>query len=141
MYKKLAPMFLVDDVDKAVSFYQEVFGTRLRHSLPDAPPFEWVSILLEDMEIMFWKKEAAQKEYPDVSVTSEEPGNLIVYVYVEDVDQLYERVKDKVTVLMEPKDQFYGIREFTIRDCFGFIWTFAEIRVEGRSEGQAFAQK
>jgi len=128
MYKKVAPMFLVDDVDKAVSFYQEVFGARLRHSLPDAPPFEWVSLLLEETEIMFWKNDAAQKEYPDAALISHKPGNVIVYVYVEEIDKLYERIQDKVTVVMEPKDQSYGIREFTIRDPFGFIWTFAQIK-------------
>ena len=61
MYRKVAPMFLVDDVDKAVRLYQEVFEAKLQHSLPDKPPFEWVSLLLENTEIMFWKKEAAQK--------------------------------------------------------------------------------
>ena len=60
MYRKVAPMFLVDDVDKSVRLYQDVFGAKLQHSLPDKPPFEWVSLLLEQTEIMFWKKEAAQ---------------------------------------------------------------------------------
>ena len=46
---------------------------------------------------------------------------------VEDIDKLYEHVKDEVTVVMKPKDQFYGIREFTIRDPFDFVWTFAQI--------------
>jgi uncharacterized glyoxalase superfamily protein PhnB len=29
---------------------------------------------------------------------------------------------------MEPKDQFYGIREFTVRDPWGSVLTFAEIK-------------
>lgn len=57
MYRNIAPMFLVDDVDKAVAFYKDVFGAKLQHSLPDKPQFEWVSILLEQTEIMFWKKD------------------------------------------------------------------------------------
>jgi len=128
MYKKVAPMFLVDDVDKAMGFYKDVFGARLQYSLPDKPPFEWVSLLLEETEIMFWKKEAAQKEYPDASLISDKQGNVIIYVYVEDIDKLYERIKDNVTVIMKPKDQFYGIREFTVQDPFDFIWTFAQVR-------------
>jgi uncharacterized glyoxalase superfamily protein PhnB len=127
MYQKIAPMFLVDNVDKAVRFYQEVFDARLQYSLPDASPFEWVSLLLEETEIMLWKNDAVQKEYPDVPLISDKPSNLIVYVYVEDVYKLYERVKDKVKVVMKPKDQFYGIREFTIQDPFEFVWTFAQV--------------
>lgn len=29
-------------------------------------------------------------------------------------------------VLMEPKDQFYGFREFIIRDPYSFVLTFAQ---------------
>jgi len=29
---------------------------------------------------------------------------------------------------MEPRDQFCGIREFTIRDPFGFVLTFAQVK-------------
>ncbi len=127
MYQKVAPMLLVDDVDKAVTHYQDVFDAKLQYSLPKAPPFEWVSLLLDDVEIMFWQKDAAKMEYPDVPLTSEKPGNLIIYVYVKDIDALYERIKDKVIVLMEPKDQSYGIREFTIRDWSNLVLTFAQV--------------
>lgn len=127
MCQKVAPMLLVDDVDKAVSHYREVFDAKLQYSLPKDSPYEWASLLLGDAEIMFWQKEAAQREYPGVAVSSKKPGNLILYVYVKDIDALYRRIKNKVTVLMEPKDQFYGIREFAIQDCFDFMLIFAEI--------------
>jgi uncharacterized glyoxalase superfamily protein PhnB len=47
---------------------------------------------------------------------------------VKDIDTLFERIKDKVAILMKPKDQFYGIREFTVQDRFDFILTFAQIK-------------
>lgn len=77
---------------------------------------------------MFWQKEMAQREYPGVALTSKKPGNLILYLYVKDINALYGRIKDKVKVLIEPKDQFYGIREFTVQDRFDFILTFAQIK-------------
>lgn len=128
MYQKAAPMLLVDDVDRAVAYYQDVFDAKLQHRLPKRPPFEWVSLLLDGVEIMFWRRDAVQKEYPNFRMASEEPGEFILYVYVDDVDTLYERVRDKAVVLMEPKDQFYGMREFTLRDCFGFVLTFAQVK-------------
>jgi uncharacterized glyoxalase superfamily protein PhnB len=76
---------------------------------------------------MFWEKEAARKEYPDLMISAS-PASFIAYFYVEDVDALYERVKGKAEVLMGPRDQFYGIREFTIRDPFGFVLTFAQVK-------------
>lgn len=78
---------------------------------------------LDGVELMFWEKEAAQKEYPDLVILAN-PASFIAHFYVEDVDALYEWVKGKAEVLMGLRDQFYGIREFTIRDPFGFVPTF-----------------
>jgi len=128
MYKKVAPMFLVDDVGKVVDFYKRTFRAKLFASLPKDPPFEWASVTLNDVEFMFWKKGAALAEYTEGLFISEKPSNLIIYLYVEDVDQLFESVKDDVKILMEPKEQFYGIREFTISDPFGIILTFAQVK-------------
>lgn len=128
MYQKVAPMFLVDDVDEVVFYYKKTFGAKLFASLPKNPPFEWASVNLNEVEFMFWQKKKAQKEYPKGLFISERPANLILYLYVEDVDKLYERIKENVEVLMEPEDQFYGIRELTISDPFGFVLTFAQIK-------------
>lgn len=127
MYQKMAPMFLVEDVDAALRWYQEIPGARLQHSLPKNPPFEWVSLLLEDIEIMFSQKKSAQKWYSDKVSICEKPANFISYIYVKDTAYLYDQIKDKVTIVMQPKDQWYGVREFAIQDPFGFILIFAQI--------------
>lgn len=127
MYKDMAPMFLVENVDEVVKWYSEILESKLQHSLPETPPFEWVSLLLNDVEIMFSQKKSAQKWYSDKVTISETPANIIAYIYVEDVNSLYESVKEKVEIIMEPIDQSYGIREFAIKDPFGFILIFAEI--------------
>jgi uncharacterized glyoxalase superfamily protein PhnB len=127
MYRKVAPMLLIENVDQATAYYQEIFEAKLQYSLPKTSPYESVSLLLGDAEIMFWQKEAAQREYPGIPLTSGKGGNLILYVYVEEVDNLHDCIKDKVTVLGEPENQSYGIREFTLQDCFDFVLTFAEI--------------
>ena len=56
MYQKVAPMFLVENVDKTVEWYKDIFGAKLQASLPKEPPFEWVSLMLGDIEIMFSQK-------------------------------------------------------------------------------------
>lgn len=127
MYQTVAPMLLVENVDEALAWYEEVFGAELDASLPPTPPFEWGSLLLGDVEIMFGQKRAAQEWYSDTVTISETPANFIAYVYVKDVNSLYEQIQNKVAVIMEPTDQPYGIREFAAQDPFGFIWVFAEI--------------
>lgn len=51
MYNELAPMLLVDDVDAALAWYQDVLGAKLAYKLPDEPPYEWVSVFLDGVEI------------------------------------------------------------------------------------------
>ncbi len=127
MFHKVAPMLLVDDVDEALSWYQSVLGAHVQYSMPQKPPFEWVSLLLNDVEIMFAQKKSAQTWYSNNVAISGAPTNCIAYIYVDSVDDLYERLKEKATIIMEPTDQWYGIREFGCMDPFGFVLLFAQI--------------
>lgn len=126
MYKNLAPMLLVDDVDEALAWYQDVLGAKLAYKLPDDPPFEWVSILLDGVEIMLANKQAAQGWYTDAVKSADTPTNCIIYIYVKDTEALYGRIKNKAKVVAEPHDQYYGMRELVIEDPFGFVLIFAE---------------
>ena len=49
-----------------------------------------------------------------------------LYVYTDDVDELYERLKDRVDVFKEPHDTFYGMHELIIRDLNRFWITFGQ---------------
>ena len=49
-----------------------------------------------------------------------------LYVYVENVDDLYRSLKDRVEIVEDPHDTFYGMREFIIRDVNRFWLTFAQ---------------
>ena len=127
MFRKVAPMLLVEDVERGIRFYCEILGGRLAAVYPEQPPHEWASLELDGVELMLWDKGASGAEYPGLEIP-ESSARVILYIYVNDVDALYKRVKDRAEVLMEPVDQFYGIREFTIHDPFGFILTFAQLK-------------
>ena len=120
-------MLLVDDVDKAVDWYKDIFHAKIQATDPEKPPFEWVSLLLDDIEIMFAKKESALQWYSENIPIGDKTSNFIAYIYVDDVDELYEEIKDRVDVIMQPVTQWYGIREFAIKDLFGSVLVFAQI--------------
>ena len=44
------------------------------------------------------------------------------FLRVEDADAFYALVRDKVTIREEPRDQFYGMRDFWFTDPFGYQW-------------------
>jgi uncharacterized glyoxalase superfamily protein PhnB len=49
-----------------------------------------------------------------------------LYVNVDDVDAMFERLSPMVEVVEAPHDTFYGAREFIIRDCNRFWITFGK---------------
>jgi uncharacterized glyoxalase superfamily protein PhnB len=47
-----------------------------------------------------------------------------LYIHIDQVDHLYSGLKDRVQLVEEPHDTFYGMREFIIRDLNGFWIAF-----------------
>ena len=50
-----------------------------------------------------------------------------LYIYVDNVDAIYDELKDRVEVVEGLHETFYGNREFIIRDLNRFWMTFAQI--------------
>ena len=96
----MALIMLVDDVDEALSYHEKALGARLPCKMPQTKLLEWVSLLLDEVEIMFWQKEAAQREYSNPLPIAENPANFIAYIYTDDLDTLHDRIKDKINVIM-----------------------------------------
>lgn len=127
MLYRVAPMFIVEDVDEVVAYYQNLFDIKIQYILPETPPTEWVSLVIGDIELMFWQHRAAQREYPDITLTSTPAQNFILYIYVKDIDTFYQQIKDRATLIMPLKTQPYGAKEFTIQDQYHQIFTFAQL--------------
>ena len=51
-----------------------------------------------------------------------------LYLDVDNVDDVYQALKDRVEVVEAPHDTFYGMREFIIRDLNRFWITFGHQR-------------
>jgi len=63
MYHRIAPMFLVEDVDKAAQWYAGIFGAKLLAKLPERPPFEWVSLTVRDVVDCGWTCSEHDREF------------------------------------------------------------------------------
>lgn len=51
------------------------------------------------------------------------------YIAIDDADALYARAKEAgAEVVMEPEDQDYGSRDFTVKDPEGNVWSFGTYR-------------
>jgi PhnB protein len=78
-----------------------------------------------------------ESEWPEVPNRAPAPDGsspVVLYVYVENVDDVVERAAAAgAKVLMPPKDQFWGDRTAWIMDPSGHVWTVAS-RVEEPTE-------
>jgi uncharacterized glyoxalase superfamily protein PhnB len=63
----------------------------------------------------------------DVGDFFNEIGSSSTYYYnVDDIDKLYNRLKDSVTVVKDIDTTWYGQKEFYIKDINGYVLGFAQ---------------
>lgn len=113
---KVVPMIHVPDVRAAAGWYESIGFTVVRTNEEDGD-MNWALLSFGSSELMF--NEGGQ---PSASHRRE----VDLYVHVDDVDDLYLRLKDRVEVVEEPHDTFYGMRELIIRDLNRFWMTFGQ---------------
>jgi len=124
-FKKLTPNLLVASVERSLAFYVDTLGFERGMTVPDASPFAFASVTAGPVEIFFNDVVGAAKEYPGFA------GKPIgatgtLFIEVEGVDALHDRLAPSVKILMPIVTQFYGMREFAIADPDGYVITFAE---------------
>ena len=118
MSKNVVPMIHVPDVRATVEWYQSIgFQTvnTYDNGTPDGLSFAIMSF--GNGQVMFNQGgQASDKRRREVDL----------YVYTDDVDQIYERLKGRVDIIEPPHDTFYGMREVILRDVNRFWITFAQ---------------
>jgi uncharacterized glyoxalase superfamily protein PhnB len=111
-------MIHVPDVRATVEWYQSIgFDTlnTYENGTPDGLSFAIMSF--GNGQVMFNQGgQASDKRRREVDL----------YVYTDDVDQIYERLKGRVDIIEPPHDTFYGMREVILRDVNRFWITFAQ---------------
>ena len=124
-FTKLTPNLLVASVEHSLAFYVDTLGFERGMTVPDASPFAFASVTAGTIEIFFNDAAGAVKEYPafagkPIGAT----GTL--FIEVEGVDALHDRLKPIAKIVMPIETKFYGMREFAIEDPDGYVVTFAE---------------
>lgn len=118
MLKTLAPILTTDDMDRSVRFYVEVLGFTCGMQTPG------YSSLYRDAVRIMLAKPNEHEEWNGPGFT----GQLYIGLETpEEVDALWARVKDHVTVIYAVEDFDYGAHEFGIRDDSGYHLTFGAL--------------
>src|SRR5438034_11566833 len=105
MAEKVVPMIHVPDVRATVDWYQDIGFTVTETYGNDSDGLSFAILSFGNSQVMF-----NQGGQPSTRHRRE----VDLYVYADDVDDLYRRLKDRVDVEAGLHDTFYGMREFTI---------------------------
>ena len=122
-YASIAPVFLVADVGATIQWYQSKLGF-WSDPFPSTEPYVFAILFRDHIEIMLQRLENYQK--PDDY--ARRPGGVWdAYIRTSGLKELYDAVKDEVTIVQPLRQQPYGAWEFELRDPNGYVLVFSEI--------------
>lgn len=133
MLKKLTTNMMVEDVNRTVDFYNDILGFEFVMAVPENSQ-EVVTTRQKDQVLDFAMMKCGNVEmmFEDISGNNSLfkgmhiGGSLTFYIEVDNIKELYGTLKEKVEVVKELHITFYGMEEFYIKDCNGYILAFAE---------------
>jgi uncharacterized glyoxalase superfamily protein PhnB len=105
-------MLTVTDMDETIHFYHDVLGFQCGKRIEG-----WATLHNQSVEIMI--------ALPNAHLAFERPqftGSF--YMKLDDVDALWQQVRDKTVVVYPIENFHYGMREFAIRDNNGYMLQF-----------------
>lgn len=113
---KVVPMIHVPDVRATAAWYEGI-GFTIERTHSDDDFMSWALLRFGETELMLNEGGCASDAHR---------REVDLYVHVEDVVALWERLRDRVEVVEPLYDAFYGMREFIIRDVNRFWITFGQ---------------
>ncbi len=114
-FNNLTPMLEVENMDETIVFYETILDFKCIERYND----EWAMVQKDDVSIMFSNR-FFKEDYPSTYMT----GSL--YIYTDDIDVIWQILKDKVHVCYPIENFEYGMREFAIYDNNGYRLQFGQ---------------
>ena len=111
--KSLSPILYTQDLEQTISFYETVLGFKKQGQFPN-----FVSLSKDNVEIMFVLP--SEESFLKPKLTGS------IFITMEKVDELWEAIKNNVTIKDSINDREYLMRDFSILDNNGYELVFGE---------------
>ena len=117
--KSVAPQLVVEDVVATTEYYRDFLGFKILGYWAEPPVYSIVS--RDGVEIHFGK--SGQNGVSNASVRS---GSFDLYIWVNDVDAIFEELSAAGAEIIEgPVKRIYESTELVVRDRNGYALVFA----------------
>jgi uncharacterized glyoxalase superfamily protein PhnB len=121
----VAPYLLVEDVRKSADWYKEKLGFSNDGFWGEPPCFTMVR--RDSITIMLKTPETAKENFVRPNFTIHRDACWDAYLRVAGVETLFEEfTKRGVKIKREPEIAPYGMKDFDIEDCNGYVLCFGE---------------
>ncbi len=135
-FTKLTPNFSVKNVKDTILFYQDILGFKLEMVVPnneniieqnisEGKIYDYAMMSKDEVFVMFLEENSFKKHIPLLKDTPQ-GASVLFYIDVEDIDTIYDSIKEKVEIVKKLETTWYGMKEFYIKDCNGYILGFGE---------------
>jgi uncharacterized glyoxalase superfamily protein PhnB len=115
----------VDDTDAALGFYRDTLGLTVRNEVANGG-FRWITLVTDsqpEIGIVLSQPHAGRsQEDGDALAALLAKGALpMIQLRSDNLDAVFDKIATApgVEVLQEPADQFWGVRDFAVRDPAG----------------------
>ena len=115
----------VDDLDAALSFYRDTLGMTVRNEVANGG-FRWITLSIDsqpEIQLVLSQPHAGRsQEDGDALAALLAKGVLpMIQIRCDDLDATFDKIATApgVEVLEEPANQFWGVRDFAVRDPAG----------------------
>jgi len=115
----------VDDPDAALAFYRDTLGMTVHNEVANGG-FRWITLSIDsqpEIQIVLSQPHAGRsQEDGDALAALLAKGVLpMIQIRCDDLDATFDKIATApgVEVLEEPANQFWGVRDFAVRDPAG----------------------
>ena len=116
---KVVPEIAVSDIERSLEFYSSLGFVKDNEGIIDDKGSQWYSLALGDAALWLIREDIVEDLDPD-----EERGNgVTIYVSVDDVDAVYEKLKPEAMIVKDIETMWYGLRQFSVTDPDGYLLT------------------
>jgi uncharacterized glyoxalase superfamily protein PhnB len=117
----ISPTLAVRNMKQTIEFYKDSLGFKMGMAFPDADNPEYADLSKDGMVVMMIPAK-------NVGVGSRQKLGIGVNLYMQidgDIDEYYGELRNRgVKIVVDIKDEPFGIRDFTVEDINGYKLTF-----------------
>ena len=135
--QSITPNMMVKDVTQSVEYYTQILGFELFmwvdfdkqadfDGIHEGVEYAFAILKSWEYELMLQSEKSLEDDLPFLNKWYEN-SSVALYLKIENIEEYFHSIKDKVEIARPLKNTWYGMKEFYVKDINGYILWFAEM--------------